>query len=149
MLKTQGKMGRNLLCKEKLEDFIAEVQEVRRECLKQGRCISTSSAINIAVNRPAPKFYITEEEAIRHINKIMNNKDLGKKSDTKKEMYHDIYKYYVAQQTYNNYNGIKEYKRDIIDRIINSTAPKFYITSKFATAAINYYYKQHSQNKKL
>ncbi len=125
------------LSKLKMEDFIETVNAVKKEYRAAGRSIQNRRALQIAVLKPAKRFYISVEEAIRQINNIKRGKGLCFKSSVKAEMYGDIYKMYLNEVV--NGDDI-EYKYDLIERIITSPAPKFYINAKNAEKQIRYYY---------
>lgn len=125
------------LSKLKMEDFIDTVNAVKKEYRMAGRSIQNRRALQIAVSKPAKRFYVSVEEAIRQINNIKRGNGLRFKSSIKAEMYSDIYKMYINEVL----NGDDmEYKYDLIERIVTSPAPKFYINAKNAEKQIRYYY---------
>lgn len=139
-------MGTKTLCEEKMEDFLQTMHKIRHEYSEKGKNITTKSVINIAAKQPAKKFYISTEEAIRNINKIIKGERLKVTSDEKKQMYYDIYNKYIEQT---NSCEVKEYKYSVIERILNSPAPKFYINPLFADQQIRYYYHRKKRQSKF
>lgn len=139
-------MGTKTLCEEKMEDFLQAMHKIRHEYSEKGKNITTKSVINIAAKQPAKKFYISTEEAIRNINKIIKGEMLKVTSDEKKQMYYDIYNKYIEQT---NSCEAKEYKYSVIERILNSPAPKFYINPLFADQQIRYYYHRKKRQSKF
>lgn len=125
------------LARKKIEDFIENVAAVHKEFRSVGRDIPTRRAAQIAAMRPAKRFYISTEEAVRQINNIENGRKLAIKSGYKRDMYYEIYKRYVEEML----DGEKvEYKYALIERIISSTAPQFYMNPKIADRQIRLYY---------
>lgn len=120
-----------------MEDFIETVCAVKKEYKEMGRNIQKRRALQIAAARPAKRFYVSVDEAVRQINNIKNGRGLRFKSEVKAEMYNDIYRMYVNEVV--NGNDM-EYKYDIIERIVTGSAPKFYINAQSAEKQIRYYY---------
>lgn len=136
----------NGLARLKIEDFIECITSVRREYGDMGKYIPMRQLIQIAIHRPARRFYISPEEATRQINNIQRGRGVKIRSTEKKQMYADIYKKYL-EAVFDS--ELMEYKYNLIERIVNSEAPRFYINPNEATRQIREYYRKiKKENKK-
>lgn len=90
-----------------------------------GNISLTDVAAKIAAT-PSKRFWVSEERANIIISKMLNGKSISNMNSTKQEMFNEIYKRYLS---------MKEAcpslaKKDIIWKVCNEPAPKFYLTIK-------------------
>ena len=83
--------------------------------------------LNIAVNSPAKRFYVSTNVAFESIEKIKANKKI-QGNPLRKQMIFEIYKRYILFKQDNSY--LSDMK--IVEKIITQQAPKFYITPEAA-----------------
>lgn len=81
--------------------------------------VSKTALIEKAMSYPAPRFYITYEQARRVISKMKKNSDPKISNPLKLQMYKDLYSKYMQHKKGNGYKVIKN--------IIDNEAPSFYI----------------------
>ncbi|MFC4676168.1 hypothetical protein [Dysgonomonas termitidis] len=85
--------------------------------------------VNEAVNMPAPRYYITEHEAGRMINKMMKGYIPQHKRMERRKMYFDMFNAFLEWRINNPDSKISEG----INYVIYNEAPGFYITAQYAS----------------
>ena len=89
--------------------------------------------MQMIINRPTSRFFVTEERAAVVISNLLRGGTLDNLSPTKKEMYEEISKRVWNILPYRA--GIK--LQAIVKEVIEQPAPKFYLTPKSATVIIH------------
>lgn len=75
----------------------------------------------IARKMPAPRFYITSENAMRFVSRLDRGLELPFKNDNKKRMYQELYNRLKKKR------GDKKGCYTLLEEIITSPAPEFYM----------------------
>lgn len=96
-----------------------------RKSLARQSIISLKRAFSDAVETPAPRFWVSEARAMRVITMMMKNQDIleGMHSE-KRQMYLEIYKRVMAIKKESPETSLG----DIVFEVVNSPAPRFYLT---------------------
>lgn len=100
--------------------------------------INLRDVIRQVINSPAPKFYVSLERALSVMQKIKKGEDISYMSESRKEMYAEIYN---RVQTFLNDHPSSTIK-DALQKILSSPAPKFYINEGTAIVTLHYIKKQ-------
>lgn len=85
-------------------------------------------AISQAVNMPSPRFWCSEEVATDVVNRLLQGKPMGVKVKTRREMFEEIFCRVVALRLEDCNLTVAE----AVFEVVNSPAPKFYLTPKSA-----------------
>ena len=122
-------------------DFFDAYEKIKKEIGENAKYMTNKSLLEKAIHTKAKSFYITPESAIKKINYYIKNGDFGYKHkvyDDKMKKIMDLY-YEIAKKT-------RFSKRlDIMNEVVNSEAPDFYITICYAKTI---YYEKINSNKK-
>lgn len=116
------------------EDFYKSYKKI----LASSSYIKLRDVIRKVINSPTPRFYVSPERALAVIQKIKKGDDVSYMSESRKDMYTEIYSRVRSHLELNPYSTIKE----AIIKVINSPAPKFYINEGTAIVTLHYIKKQ-------
>lgn len=117
--------------KERDQDFLSSYDLVIEECGKFAPFLQKEFLLHQAILRPAKRFYVSEEQAFDIINSMMKGKYIVKNS-LKRLMYEEILLRVKKELEFS-----EDSMQDIIMRVINQPAPRFYMTIQ--SAQILYY----------
>ena len=118
---------------ERIKDIKELADKYRKECPINVRAVN-NWLVNRIYESPAPRYYITFEEARRNVSRILRGETLNRGNKTNSKMYEDL-----AEK-------VKEYNikhdKDIIDfnclfNIIDSPAESFYLSKHTILAIIS------------
>ena len=118
--------------------------EEYRKLLEETPFIVFHSIYPILVNRPAKRFWVSEERAAVMLSVIMNGDRLKGMSKNKREMFYEIYRRAKALLKKNPGQNMRELAR----QIVTQPAPKFYITPESAKIIIFHAKKRWYEEKK-
>lgn len=106
-----------------------------RESIARQSKISAAKAFNDAVNAPAPRFWVSEVRATRVIRQMLNGdaEILEGMNTEKREMYLEIFKRVSEIRKTNPRLPLG----DIVFEVVNSPAPRFYLSPFTAVRIIN------------
>lgn len=127
-------------------EFTAErnkqlIQAFRR-ALAAHKHIEINQIAHDVVNTPCTRFWVSEERAVTVINALIKNKPvLRVMRQSKREMFREIYARYRKLRKIHPTLPVKQ----IVAKIINSPAPKFYMQPR---CAIEIIYKLRRQTQK-
>ena len=116
------------------EDFYNSYKKV----LASSSYIKLRDIVRKAISSPAPRFYVSPERALAVIQKIKKGESIAYMSESRRDMYTEIYNRVQSLLETNPYFSIKE----AIRKVINSPAPKFYINEGTAIVTLHYIKKQ-------
>lgn len=116
------------------EDFYNSYKKV----LASSSYIKLRDIVRKAINSPAPRFYVSPERALAVIQKIKKGESIAYMSESRKDMYSEIFNRVHSYLEANPYLSIRE----AIRKVINSPAPKFYINEGTAIVTLHYIKKQ-------
>lgn len=119
-----------------LEERNNDLFEAYRNLLESARFIDRTELSIRIVNMPAKRFWVSEERAAIVISAMMHKGDMPHLTETKKEMFDEIYKRALLVREQHPTMSIYEVARIVV----NQPAPKFYITPGSAKVII--YYKK-------
>jgi hypothetical protein len=132
----------NYYSEEKFQDFLSVYWKLAKE-FGNNPNMKRIDVVKMAVNSPAKKFYVSEEQATKTISDMLKGKDVISRP-AKKEMYAEIMRRYNKMRAENQ--TLKTF--DIVSIIVNQPAPKFYIDDECAYYTINNYYLNRKKNSK-
>lgn len=112
--------------KERDLDLMEAYKKVLRHYGKRAPFIKKSLLMLQTSISPAKRFYVSDEQAVRIVTRLYNNKDVYIKSKEKVEMYEEILK--RVRDTVEDYDPLSI----TIRRVIQNPAPRFYITPETA-----------------
>lgn len=127
-------------------EFTAErnkqlIQAFRR-ALAAHKHIEINQIAHEVVNTPCTRFWVSEERAVTVINALIKNKPILRvMRQSKREMFREIYARYRKLRKIHPTLPVKQ----IVAKIINSPAPKFYMQPR---CAIEIIYKLRRQTQK-
>lgn len=75
---------------------------------------------------PSKRFWVSEERADIIVSRLLKGKSISNMTSTKQEMFYEIYHRYLAMKE--EFPSLA--KKEIIWRVCNEQAPKFYLTTK-------------------
>ena len=112
-----------------------------RESIANQSKISLRRALKEVVNTPAPRFWVSEARATRVISLMLKDDSIleGMHSQ-KRQMYREIYDRVMDLKDLYPDRSLG----DLVFEVVNSEAPKFYMTPKYAGELI-YKYKQQKK----
>lgn len=111
----------------------AELMKAFREVISGRTFIDIAEVSAEIVNRPCSRFWVSEERAMVVINAMLRNKPiLSVMRPTKQEMFREIYRRVM---------DMKQQPPDLslfdcVIKVVNSPAPKFYMTPRSAMETI-------------
>lgn len=120
-----------------------ELIRVFREVISQTDFIDIAEVSEIIVNRPCVRFWVSEERAMVVVAAMLKGKPvLNPMRPTKREMFREIYKRVMELRKEMPNASLFE----LVVKVVNSPAPKFYMRPRCAMEAI---YKIRKQYKKI
>lgn len=114
------------------KDFLDSYTNVIKRYGKKAPYIKRDDLLLETILSPAKRFYVSEEQALRTISKILKGQSVVFKNILKKKMYDEI-----LRRVMEKWDRDKEPLIYLLCRIINEPAPRFYINLK--SARILYY----------
>lgn len=97
-----------------------------------------------ALNMPTRRFYVSAEEAYENYSLIKNGKPMTVTSELRKMMYQEIYDRVQMRLK----SGDKSEAREIIESVIEDSAPRFYIKLSSAKVMISNYFNKTKRKKR-
>jgi hypothetical protein len=132
----------NYYSEEKFQDFLSVYWKLAKE-FGNDMNLKRIDIVRMAVNSPAKKFYVSEEQATKTVSDMLKGKNLISRP-AKKEMYAEIMRRYdkikAGNETLTTF--------DIVSVIVNQSAPKFYVDDECAYYTINNYYLNRKKKSK-
>jgi hypothetical protein len=127
------------LDEKKLQDYIRDLRSAYNKALVEagtfGCYTRRNTLLQRAVNTPASSWYVSREEASKVIHFLEKRGMTGRKNKLLAEKYNALYRAYLKKQ--------QEYPElpfmIIVDMVIDSPAPKFYIKAQTAGLLLNKY----------
>lgn len=97
-----------------------------REQLALARFIVMPEIFELVAESPASRFWVSEERAAIVIAAMEAGKPLTRMRRNKREMFEEIYRRYLIERK----NNPRKSVYDLVTRIVNQPAPKFYLTPR-------------------
>ncbi len=97
-----------------------------REQLALARFIVMPEIFELVAESPASRFWVSEERAAIVIAAMEAGKPLTRMRRNKREMFEEIYRRYLIERKNNPRKSVYE----LVTRIVNQPAPKFYLTPR-------------------
>jgi len=119
MENTLNRSVRDMRKQDVIDSFFDSLKELR----KNRPFATQNEVIQHAVNKGAPRFYVTFENARRFISMMARKKKIPIINSNKLAMYKEIYRRYMQQIK----DCSKRYRYLILERIIEEPAPSFYL----------------------
>ena len=116
---------------EKVKEIKKLADKYRKECPPNVRAVNAWT-VNRIYESPAPKYYISFEEARRNVSRILRGKPLNRGNKYITKMYEDLAE---KVKEYNNKHNADIINFDCLFDIIDSPAKSFYL-SKYTILAI-------------
>ena len=85
--------------------------------------------INLAASHPAPRFYVSYENARRYVSELERGKELNLKVKHTIDMYKELHRRYVLLRKERREAGVRRINYTLLEEIIDSPAPSFYASS--------------------
>lgn len=103
-----------------------DLMRVYREKISEAQFIVMPKIFEMIAESPSCRFWVSEERAAIVISAMQAGKPLPRMRDNKREMFEEIYRRYVAiRDLYPNKSMY-----ELVAKIVNQTAPKFYLTPR-------------------
>ena len=119
-------------CSDYINDRNKALLKAYREIMSSPEVIHWKVVIRRVVDSPSPRFWVSEEQAKNIIDKMMAGREPNIRTATKKEMFELILKRVQELRMDNPGMSVK----DAVYKVVNSPAPKFYLTEKSAYVII-------------
>lgn len=116
------------LKEERNTDLIEAYDRTLKRIGCDARYMSRRFLVDLTINSPAKRFYVTVDEAAKHINSIERTGISLARGAMVQKQYEDIYRAYLRKR--NELPGLA--KREIISRVIASPAERFYLETDSA-----------------
>ena len=115
----------NVIREKKAKDFTEAVFALMRERSmdKMGDIIAAAAA------GPAPRFYVSFENARRFVSLIIRGKKIPLANKDKMAMYEELAKKYIARRKQLREDGERYVNYTLLEEIIETPAPSFYADS--------------------
>jgi hypothetical protein len=113
----------NELIAERTKDLLEAERLVIKRIGKDAPYVSRKHIINMVSTEPAPRYYISTEEAMRIVSMINKGRPI-KRSGIKKRMYQEIYDKYTSERNLTPC----ECKSATMERVLYTKASCFFIT---------------------
>lgn len=112
----------NVIREKKAKDFTEAVFALMRERSmdKMGDIIKAAAA------GPAPRFYVSFENARRFVSLIIRGREIPLANKEKMAMYEELAKKYIARRKQLREDGERYVNYTLLEEIIESPAPSFY-----------------------
>lgn len=111
----------------------ANLIAVYRKKLSECKVIRLTDVLKDTVNNPSERFWVSEERATEVVLKMMRGDQLKKMSPNKREMFQEIFRRTMEAAKMNPRRNISL----IVASIVDSPAPKFYLTPGSAKVIIH------------
>lgn len=111
----------------------ANLIAVYRKKLSECKVIRLTDVLKDTVNNPSERFWVSEERATEVVLKMMRGDQLKKMSPNKREMFQEIFRRAMEAAKMNPRRNISL----IVASIVDSPAPKFYLTPGSAKVIIH------------
>lgn len=111
----------------------ADLISVYRRKLSECKTILLTDVLRETVNEQSKRFWVSEERAVGVVMKMLKGDTLKNMSPMKREMFTEIYRRVMEEKRQAPYKTITE----IVTSIIDSPAPKFYLTPGSAKVIIH------------
>lgn len=129
--------GQNFIYKDELiKDLEETYKRVKREHLNRYGRLNRLLLLQSVANSPAKRFYTSEEQATRIIHGMLAGKTYPKMKPLTREMYLEIYSRVTKRLKRNPYLSIT----NLIIKILDEKAPKFYMTPRSIEGKLQAYY---------
>lgn len=115
-------------------DLLKAYNRVVKSFGKEAPYISRKEMVKRAIESGAERYYVTYEEALRNIRRIMNGKPLKCKNPCKRAMYLSLYE--AVKRYRENYPELP-FNRLLIRVLSEEKAPCFFITPERASLLLN------------
>ena len=112
---------------ERDKDFLASYDFVIKKHGEKAPYLKRDELLLEAIMRPAKRFYVSEEQSFRIISKMLKGQGIGIRNPLKLQMYEEIFLRVKQELEKSNLSTI-----EIIEKVINQSAPRFYIDIKSA-----------------
>lgn len=110
-----------------------ELMKSYREAIRSCRHIDTEEVATAVANSPTSRFWVSEERATVVVKNLLLGKNvLEKMRKTKREMFSEIYRRFLELRSILPHLHISE----LVSRVVNSPAPRFYLTPRSAMETI-------------
>lgn len=129
---------------QRIESFIDKCDEYRRECLRKGLHLSDIEIFTHVTRMPAPRFYVDTYFCAVQLKRISRGLKPKIISPVKRKMYYDIYNLYCKKIGGRIVGNIDF---SILEDVIISQAPQYYIMPSTAKQLINLYYRNRHKRK--
>lgn len=103
------------------KDVVNAYYDSMKSLLNLNSYAKRSDMFNDVIRKPAPRFYVTFENARRFISMLCRGADLPLKNDNKKEMYKEIYRRFIEK-------GGKDGEYSMLKDVLSESAPSFYLS---------------------
>jgi len=115
------------------DDRNKELMRAFREAIEQSEFIDIAEISERIVNMPCSRFWVSEERAIVVVAAMLKGKPvLNAMRPTKREMFKEIYKRVIELRKERHDASLFE----LVMKVVNSPAPKFYMTPRSAMETI-------------
>lgn len=112
---------------ERDRDFLASYDSIIKKHGKKAPYLKRDELLLETITCPAKRFYVSEEQSFRIITKMLRGQNTRIRNPLKLQMYKEIF-LRVKQELEKSNRPIVE----IIENVINQSAPRFYIDLKSA-----------------
>lgn len=110
-----------------------ELMRAFKDTITKSEHIDITEISEIIVNTPCSRFWVSEERAMVVVSALMRGKDiLRNMRSTKREMYTEIYARVIDLQKQRPHTPLLE----LVTKVVNSPAPKFYMKPRCAMEII-------------
>ena len=110
-----------------------ELMRAFKDAITKSKHIVITEISEIIVNTPCSRFWVSEERAMVVVAALMRGKDiLHNMRATKREMYTEIYARVIDLQKQHPHTPLLE----LVTKVVNSPAPKFYMRPRCAMEII-------------
>jgi len=110
-----------------------ELMSAFRQALAEQDFIDIATVSEIVVNRPCSRFWVSEERALVVISALLKGKPvLDTMRETKREMFTEIFNRFLVLRA----SEPDTPTFDLVMRVVNSPAPKFYMRPRCAMEII-------------
>lgn len=110
-----------------------ELLAVWRELCSQAEVLEWKSIMRQVVNSPCSRFWVSEERAAIVIGSMLRGVSLQDMTPTKREMFDEIFQRFQALRKQKPHLSMAT----LVMQVVNSPAPKFYLTPYTAYVYVN------------
>ena len=119
-----------------------EIMRIYRHYLKQADFIIRPDILEKVANAPTSRFWVSEERAATVIALMLAGRPIPKMRPNKQEMFNEIYHRFILLRT----QFPKRPFNDLVVQVVNSPAPRFYLTPRSLGEIIYLIKKGHYEN---